>query len=1042
MTTSTDLRLPGITFEAVPPELPDTLPRMDVASFVGFAAVGPLHVPVVVEDVTQFREVFGADAALARDPATGRLRHAYLGPAVEAFFRSGGRRCWVVRVAADEAARSLFPLTGLVAVDPETGRWQLARAQARAVGSWADDLAVAAVLGAVRMPRVTRVGVDDKLLTLASDAPLIVGDLLRLVRDGGRMLALLTVSSIRRAAAGLVIGWERAWVLSFPRNGTVPGSAQRAARVTVDGEVDLAEVPGVEPADTPGRVTLTFAGEDVPGPDDLLRLDFDDRSVMAVSVVGVAVTGEASVPDGAAGSLVTGDAWFVHEGSAADLAEWRTPVAERLNLSLTVWRGERLHSRIDGLGLDPRHPRYWATLPTDEQLFAVLAGLSRADGRGDTPLARVSEAGGIPGLPPLWAAVAAPRLALAGSSAPVAGSTFGQIPVWLPLALADTAGPEAARGPATDTGSSTRLARDGLQAFGEGLFLDGDLVDEGAATLLGRAYAKSSIVAPAQPLRGIHALLPIDEVTLVAVPDAGHAGWHDVVEAGTSVAAPPHLWAPVERHGELTLWWTPVANVAGYVVEQAVRPDLHPATVVLDGPAPLGPAAPPTAEPSTGEAVGMALAAADCPVRLSLRVRARGSDGRCGPWSNTVTAVLPPADFETCDGGVPAPVLALSAEPIDAGSPPTDDGWLVWEPRPDLAVEIERSADPGFETVDERRVVQWGRREPVPAAGQVDSFVRARYTTPGGEPSSAWSNTVVLPAQVRVTRVENPVSGEVSQDLLSVHRALLRMAGARGDLLAVLSMPVHYREGETVEHLSALTGFEARVSDAPTPLHPAPPMLDGGEAHVLSHGAVYHPWTVVRTATGLRPAPPDGAMTGVIAHRAIVRGAWITPGNQPVDSVVALTPTLDADAVGGMLAQGVNVLARRPAGFVPLAARTLSLDDALAPIGVRRLMILLRRLALRHGTAYVFEPHGHRFRSMVSRTFQTLLGELYQRGAFAGAVPSEAFRVVADASLNPAALTAAGRFVVELRVAPAQPLVFLRVRLVQSGPGELTVREV
>ena len=42
-------RLPGVRFEAPPPPLAEVLPRMDVAVFVGFAASGPLHRPVVVE---------------------------------------------------------------------------------------------------------------------------------------------------------------------------------------------------------------------------------------------------------------------------------------------------------------------------------------------------------------------------------------------------------------------------------------------------------------------------------------------------------------------------------------------------------------------------------------------------------------------------------------------------------------------------------------------------------------------------------------------------------------------------------------------------------------------------------------------------------------------------------------------------------------------------------------------------------------------------------------------------------------------------------
>ena len=43
-------RLPGFRFEAPPAAPAEVLPRMDIAVFVGFAASGPLHTPVKVED--------------------------------------------------------------------------------------------------------------------------------------------------------------------------------------------------------------------------------------------------------------------------------------------------------------------------------------------------------------------------------------------------------------------------------------------------------------------------------------------------------------------------------------------------------------------------------------------------------------------------------------------------------------------------------------------------------------------------------------------------------------------------------------------------------------------------------------------------------------------------------------------------------------------------------------------------------------------------------------------------------------------------------
>ena len=67
----TTRRLPGFRFEAQSPPLDEVLPRMDVAVFVGFAASGPLHLPVAVEDAAQFAAVFGEDAPLVWDRARG-----------------------------------------------------------------------------------------------------------------------------------------------------------------------------------------------------------------------------------------------------------------------------------------------------------------------------------------------------------------------------------------------------------------------------------------------------------------------------------------------------------------------------------------------------------------------------------------------------------------------------------------------------------------------------------------------------------------------------------------------------------------------------------------------------------------------------------------------------------------------------------------------------------------------------------------------------------------------------------------------------------
>jgi phage tail sheath protein FI len=174
----------------------------------------------------------------------------------------------------------------------------------------------------------------------------------------------------------------------------------------------------------------------------------------------------------------------------------------------------------------------------------------------------------------------------------------------------------------------------------------------------------------------------------------------------------------------------------------------------------------------------------------------------------------------------------------------------------------------------------------------------------------------------------------------------------------------------------------------------------------------------------------------MMANRAIVRGAWVAPANVPLQGVVALEPSTDPAA---LLDSAVNGISRQARGFLPADALTLSTDPDLRQINVRRLLILLRRLALRHGTAYVFEPHSDAFRRRVQHNFEALLDILLARGAFAATESRFAYQVRVDVAEDPAELGNSGRLVVDLAVAPSLPMRFLTVRLVQSGGSTFAV---
>ncbi|MCX7789848.1 MAG: hypothetical protein N2378_04340 [Chloroflexaceae bacterium] len=895
-------RLPGVRFEARASRPSAMLPRMDIAAFVGFATCGPLDLPVVVEDVAHFAEVFGPDAPLARDQRRGRTAHAYLAPTVRAFFRGGGRRCWVVRVAGADAVTSHFSVPGLWAADGPTLRPVVLAA--RAPGSWADQLRVAATLARTPLPA-------SALATL----PLLAA----------------------------------------------PGD-----------ELALSVPPG-----------LLLTG-------DLLRLADGARQWWAVVTEG-----------GAAARVVLVE--------AAASPPWPAG-AELLRCDLWVWQDAAAPLRLRDLGFAPSHPRYLGALPDDLALYR----------RDDPPWPARG-----PDHSQLWRDVSAPRF-------PLAASDQGLL---LPLGLPDQPEPDlAARAEHDGRGP---LERDGLSVFGAHLFLDPDLAGVNLEALTAQAEWLRYQQPRPRPLRGLHALLEIDEVALVSVPDAVHPGWERIEPAPPPAPLPsappprPDWWAflPCAEPGGPTL--TAAASPAG---EVRLRWDAEPAEAWS-----LEESSTPSfgAEAEVWQGVERrATLTGRAPGAYFYRVRAGGATA--GAWSNVAVAQVPaPAAarseprreyFLRCD------LRVLDAPALSLADPPSAEGAfrLRWT-GPDEAEAryiVEEASRPdwsdAFElaTTARREVSVYGRPAGV-------YYYRARVVV--GTATSDWSAGLVV--QVRAAppwTLREPA--REPQDLLAtttaVQRALLRACASRGDALALLSLPAAAREEATLAAPGLLGGPAAPPLTVTWPegsvvIAPIGP----GEALALSHGALYHPWPIMRDEGGPEALPPDGPLAGLYARRATERGAWVAPANQPLPGPVALTPRLDPERRVDLLAAQVNEVLQAPRGFLTMSATTLSRDPELRPVGARRLLMLLRRLALRQGAGYVFEPNSEPFRRIVERDFAQLLGWMFERGAFAGATPQSSFRVEVRASGG----GEDGRLIVELRVAPSQPLVFLTVRLVQTG---------
>jgi hypothetical protein len=255
------------------------------------------------------------------------------------------------------------------------------------------------------------------------------------------------------------------------------------------------------------------------------------------------------------------------------------------------------------------------------------------------------------------------------------------------------------------------------------------------------------------------------------------------------------------------------------------------------------------------------------------------------------------------------------------------------------------------------------------------------------------------------------------EPLLKVRIALLRACAAIGDQFALLSLPRHYRARDAAAHVATLA---KRMPD--------------NEARALSYSALYHPWIASPIGSATAPdwlvVPPEGAVAGTFARRARQRGAWLAPANIPLEDMVALSPVVsDRDREDYARAR-VNLVRKAPIGFVATDAMTLSSAFDWGEINVRRLMSLLRRVCVRRGAPFVFEPNGDTTRRAIERSFGHMLDDMVRRGAFAGKGKEDSYRLSVDATESD---RMNGRLVIEIAVAPAQPLRFLTLVLAQAG---------
>jgi uncharacterized protein len=275
---------------------------------------------------------------------------------------------------------------------------------------------------------------------------------------------------------------------------------------------------------------------------------------------------------------------------------------------------------------------------------------------------------------------------------------------------------------------------------------------------------------------------------------------------------------------------------------------------------------------------------------------------------------------------------------------------------------------------------------------------------------------------------------EIPADLERITQLQLQLvdAAGQGSMVALLDVPPSL-------HLRQILAWRSRFES--------------------SFAAAYHPWLTVTQTEDLGVAParpghrprgaaaplrlvavnPAAVAAGVIARREWQYGVPYGPANELTKWVLDVVEPVSPAVHDQLHQSAINVYLKERDGVRLTAARTLSREPSYRQLSVRRLMTMLAR-ALEVQTQWmVFEPNNRALRLTVSTLLDTYLRRLFAAGAFKGATEQEAYFVRADDALNPAWVSDLGQLIVEVGVAPAEPLEFLVLRVLREGDGTLRV---
>ncbi len=205
------------------------------------------------------------------------------------------------------------------------------------------------------------------------------------------------------------------------------------------------------------------------------------------------------------------------------------------------------------------------------------------------------------------------------------------------------------------------------------------------------------------------------------------------------------------------------------------------------------------------------------------------------------------------------------------------------------------------------------------------------------------------------------------------------------------------------------------------------------------------PWLKTRDSAALPGGcePPDGALAGLLAHGAVKQGPYRSVAGIPLPAIYDLAPKLpqSIDELENTIAR-ICWFGSHPRGWQLFSDVTTHVDGALRHAAVRRLFLLLARVARNEGWARVFESNGPATWRLVERNLTRLLARIYSDNGLRGRTANDAYSVQCNRSQMTQQDIDTGRLICLIQVQPAIPLNQIVVALSLNELGQVEAREV